>query len=304
MRKVLSLPHLGESGMEIPYFEIVGKVDGPQLTILAGVHGAEYAAIAAVKKFVIGIDPGDVIGRIIAVPIVNLLGFWSRSPFIVPADGKNLNRNFPGDINGSFTEILAHHIFTNFIMGADFLVDLHAGDIPESLVPFSIYDESPVEERSRELALAYGLPHSVRQSSAVRTIAGSTCAAAADIGIPAIVAESGQNGLVERSAIDTHLVGLRNLARSIGVLKGEVLPPRLVQFYNGWNWLRADRAGWWNPIVATGAQVAGGDLLGTMSDLWGDIFAEIYAPESGVILFQTSSPAVSVDGILVGLARR
>ena len=151
-RKVLSLPNLGESGMDIPYFEIIGKEDGPQLTILAGVHGAEYASIAAVKEFVAEIDVEQVIGKIIAVPIVNLLGFWARSPFIVPADGKNLNRNFPGNIDGTFTEFLAHHVFTNFIEGAVFLVDLHAGDIPESLTPFSIYEESAVEEGSREMA--------------------------------------------------------------------------------------------------------------------------------------------------------
>lgn len=303
MRKTLSLPDLGSAGMEIPYFEITGKREGPQLTVLAGVHGAEYASIAAVREFVKELDPASVSGRIIAVPIVNLLGFWSRSAFIVPVDGKNLNRNFPGNINGSFTEVLAHHIFETFIRGADYLVDLHAGDIPEALEPFAILEESAVEPESRNLALAYGLGHIVRQGAVARTVTGSTCAAAADIGIPAIIAESGQNGLVDRKAIDIHLAGLRNLARTIGVLDGEPWPIRPSRIHDGWHWLRADRPGWWHPMIATGASVTVGELLGTMSDLWGDVFSEVRAPEAGTLLFQTSSPAVSADGILIGLGR-
>ena len=153
------------------------------------------------------------------------------------------------------------------------------------------------------MALAYGLAHNVRQSSAVRTIAGSTCAAAADIGVPAIVAESGQNGLLDRAAIDIHKAGLENLAKSVGVLQGQVWPTRPSEIHDGWNWLRAQSDGWWQPLFPTGARVKSGELLGTMSDLWGDLLAEIRAPEAGVILFQTSSPALTRDGILIGLAR-
>lgn len=302
-RQTLHIPELGPSGLDIPYFDIVGQRDGPQLTVLAGVHGAEYSSIAAVREFVRDIDTDAVSGRIIAVAVVNIPAFWARSAFVVPADGKNLNRSFPGDPNGSFTDVLAHHVFNTFICGADFVVDMHAGDIPESLEPFSLYEESPVEQVSRELAVAYGLRHVMRQSAAVRTVAGSSCAAAADIGIPAIIVESGQNGLLERTAIDRHVEGLTNLARSVGVLDGAPWPTREVRHHDGWHWLRTDREGWWQPTVGTGASIAAGELLGTMSDVWGDVFAEVRAPEAGTLLFLTSSPAVSAHGLLLGLAR-
>ena len=160
--------------------------------MLAGIHGAEYASIAAVREFVRNLDAGAVSGRIIAVPVANVPGFWARTPFIVPADGKNLNRSFPGDPDGTFSEVLAHHLFTSFVVGADYVVDLHAGDIPEALEPFTIFEESPVEAASLDLAVAYGAGHIVRQAAVARTVAGSTCAAAADVGIPAIIAEPGQ----------------------------------------------------------------------------------------------------------------
>jgi predicted deacylase len=302
-RQVLKIPELGTEGLQIPYFDIRGRRDGPQLTVLAGVHGAEYASISAAREFVAHLDPKTVSGRMIVVPVVNVPAFWSRSAFVVPADGKNLNRNFPGDPTGSFSEVLAHHVFSSLVLGSDYLLDMHAGDLVESLEPFTIFEESAVESASRDLATAYGLTHQVRQPAAVRTVAGSTCAAAADAGIPAIIAESGQNGLLEQSAIALHLAGLGNLARTVGVLDGDPWPVRAVQHHEGWHWLRTDRAGWWQPAVPTGTSVAAGELLGTVSDVWGDVFAEVLAPEAGTLLFLTSSPAVEADGLLLGLAR-
>jgi predicted deacylase len=301
-RQELPIPGLGDD-LRIPYFDVRGDQDGPRLTVLAGVHGAEYASIAAAREFVANLDVEQVSGRIVVVPVVNVPAFWARSAFVVPADGKNLNRSFPGDPNGSYSEVLAHHVFQHLVLGSDYLVDLHAGDLPEALEPFTIYEQSSVESSARELAMAYGLAHCVRQPSSARTVAGSTCAAAADAGIPAIIAESGENGLMQRAAIDRHLAGLRNLARFVGVLAGEPEPAGPVAEHEGWHWLRTARAGWWQPAVATGTSVRAGDLLGTVADVWGDVFAEIKAPEAGTLLFLTTSPAVGDDGLLLGLAR-
>jgi predicted deacylase len=299
----LTIDQLPGGGLEIPYFDIRGVSDGPHLTLLAGVHGTEYTSIAAVREFARGLDPQQVSGRITAVPVVNLPAFWARSPFVVPADGKNLNRSFPGDPDGSYAEVLADQITQKFLIGSDYVLDLHAGDLPEALEPFSMYEESAVEDASRALALAYGLGHIVRQSAVGRTIAGSTCAAAADLGIPAIVTESGQNGLMDRSAVDRHLAGVMNVARSIGVLPGDASPPPLIREHDGWHWLRTPVAGWWEPAVPVGAEVAAGNLLGTVSEICGDVLAELRAPEAGVLLFLTTSPAVVADGLLLGLAR-
>ena len=190
--ELLDLP----GGRQVPYVDVRGAADGPHLTVIAGVHGTEYTSIAAVREWARTLDPAQVRGRITAVPLVNPTAFAARSPFVVPEDGKNLNRCFPGRADGSAAEALAHRVFEALVVGSDALLDLHAGDLPEALEPFSIYEESPVEAAARDLALAYGLGHVVRQAAVQRTVAGSTCAAAADVGIPAIIAESGQNGIV------------------------------------------------------------------------------------------------------------
>ena len=288
--------------VEMPYLDAAGDRPGPHLTVIAGIHGTEYTSIAAAREFAAGLDPVRMAGQITVVPVVNVTAFWARSPFVVPEDGRNLNRSFPGDPHGSVAEILADAVTTTFIKGSDYLLDLHAGDLPEALEPFALYDESPVEAQARELALAYGLGHVVRQSRGERTVGGSTSAIAADLGIPAITAESGQNGILDRPSVERHLRGLDNVCRWLGIFDGPPPEPSAPVEHEGWLWLRTDCAGWWEPAVAVGTDVAAGDLLGTVSDLLGDRVQEIRAPDAGVPLFITSSPAVGEDGLLMGLA--
>lgn len=303
-RRELTVDDGTTGGVRIPYLDIRGTRPGPRLAVIAGVHGAEYTSIATARRFVAGLDARTVSGRILVVPVTNPSAFWARSPFVVPQDGKNLNRCFPGRPDGSAAEAIAAAVFSQIVVGSDFLVDLHAGDIPESLEPFTIYDESPVAEAARKLAVAYGFAHCVRQAAGVRTVAGSSCAAAADAGIPAIIAECGGNGILDPVAVARHLDGLRNLARTIGILAGEPAPQRPIEEHDGWEWLRSSSAGWWQPAVTVGSTVPAGARLGVVSDVWtDDMITEVVAPAAGTVLFLTASPAVSADGLLMGLAR-
>src|SRR5260370_17761953 len=143
--------------------EAAGSEDGPKLTVIAGVHGCEYASMAAVRQWSASLAGRNLRGRVTVVPVLNLPAFQARSPFVVPDDGKNLNRCFPGDPNGTLAERLAYATFTQLITGSDALVDMHAGDLVEALEPFALYDAGPGEARSRELATAYGLAYVVRQ---------------------------------------------------------------------------------------------------------------------------------------------
>lgn len=295
---------LGDDGMlSIPYVDIVGEAgDGPRLTVIAGVHGTEYASIAAARELLAELRPEELSGTVTVAPLVNPTAFWERTPFVVPLDGKNLNRSFPGDAGGSAAERIAAAVTERLIKGSDYLIDLHAGDLPEALEPFVFYDASPVERRARELALSYGLRHMVRQPLDGRTVAGSTSAAAADLGIPSFTAESGECGILARDAVDRHLRGLRNVLRRLGLLPGEVVVFDAPVEHDGWIWVRTPDAGWWQPVVETGASVAEGDLVGTVSPVIGGAAARITAPAAGVPLFITSSPAVRAGGLLLGLA--
>jgi predicted deacylase len=290
--------------LAIPYVNVVGEAGpGPHLTVIAGVHGTEYTSIAAARQLLAELRPGELSGTVTVAPLINLPAFWARTPFVVPLDGKNLNRSFPGDANGSAAERIAAAVTERLIKGSDYVIDLHAGDLPEALEPFVFYDASPVEPQARALALAYGLGHMVRQSSDGRTVAGSTSAAAADLGIPSFTAESGECGILDAAAVDVHLRGLRNVLRQLRLLPGGAVAFDPPVEHDGWIWMRAADAGWWQPAVGTGASVAEGDLLGTVSPVVGGTPTPVLAPAAGVPLFITSSPAVCADGLLLGLAR-
>src|SRR3954466_10339890 len=143
------------AGLEHPCFEAEGATDGPRLSLIGGIHGCEYSSIAAVTRVMRELDTSELSGSITAVPVVSLESFWQRSPFVVPADGKNLNRTFPGSRDGTYTDGLARDIFEQLIEPADVLLDLHGGAMVEALEPFVVYGDEP----SRELALAFDFPY-------------------------------------------------------------------------------------------------------------------------------------------------
>jgi uncharacterized protein len=288
------------NGLEWPVFEAAGALDGPRVCLLSGVHGCEYSPIAALMRFMRELDVSAVTGTIVAVPVASPTSFAARSPFVVPEDGRNLNRSFPGSPNGSFTEVLAHHVFSQFVAGSDLLIDLHAGDMVEALEPFVLYDNSPVRDTAERLARSYGLRYVVCDST--DTLGGTTSAAAAAAGIPGFTAEAGGRGLLEPAEVQRHLRGLRSSLRAAGVLEGEPDPPVTgQQLVERFLWLRTAMGGWWQPAVNAGDTVAAGDRLGTVLDGFGDAVEAITAPEAGDLLFLTSSPAVQPDGLLAGL---
>jgi predicted deacylase len=293
------------AGLAVPLVEVTGSADGPLLTVISGVHGCEYASMAGVRRWTADLATRELRGRVRAVPVLNTTAFAGRTPFVVPEDGKNLNRCFPGDPGGTLADRLAYDAFTQLITGSDAVIDAHCGDMVEALQPFALYEAGPAEDRAREVATAYGLPYVIRQEAGPdRAVAGTTSAAAAEVGIPAITAEAGGCGLVEEHAVQLHVAGLNGVLELLGMAdshsdaEGRPAPSYLRRFL----WLRCRDAGWWEPSVRAGDVVSEGQVLGTVSTLDGaDVLESIFAPADGVVIFLTSSPAVADDGLLLGL---
>ena len=297
------------AGLAVPLIEVTGSADGPLLTVVSGVHGCEYASMEGVRRWTRDLHARELRGRVRAVPVLNMTAFAARTPFVVPEDGKNLNRCFPGDPAGTLAERLAYDTFTQLIRGSDALIDAHCGDMVEALQPFTLYEAGPAEDRARELATAYGLPYVIRQVAGPgKAVGGTTSGAAAEAGIPAITAEAGGCGLVEEHAVQLHVAGLDGVLELLGMSEkpaaghlaagSGTAPSYLGQFL----WLRCRDAGWWQPSVAAGDAVTKSQVIGTVSTLdGGQELESITAPADGVVIFLTSSPAVAADGLLLGL---
>src|SRR3954471_19023112 len=159
-----------------PVISVAGSKPGPVLFVNAGVHGGEYPAIEAVIRLGKTLDPAVIAGTVILMPVLNLPAFRTRTPFVCPVDNVNPNRVFPGDANGSYSEQMTHALVNEFVAHADAWVDLHGGDIPEALVPFSICrgGNDDVDVRSKELAIAFGLPYALAVNKPVQPAKGSS----------------------------------------------------------------------------------------------------------------------------------
>lgn len=286
-------------GWEWPVIEVVGAADGPLLCVIAGVHGCEYSSIEAARAFAGTLDSDRLAGRVVVLPVVNVPAFWWRTPFVVPIDGKNLNRCFPGDPAGSFADALAHEVFERYVRGSDALLDLHGGDMAEALEPFTLYDPSPVEDRSRAMAEAFGLRYVIRMDQP-DDFAGMTCTAAAREGIPAIIAEAGDRGQVAPAAVAALVAGARNVASWLGMLPDEQPSEPSPMVHVGRSTpLRARTAGWWEAAVPCGSEVTQGQRIGLVRDLLGAEVEEVAAPADGVVFVVTTSPAVKPGDLLI-----
>lgn len=295
--------------LEIPLTVLVGSLPGRTLLILAGVHGAEYAPMVAAQRLGQDIDPRALHGRVIIAPIVNLPAFQGRSIYLNPQDGKNLNRVFPGDREGSASERLAAFLTSTLYPLADAVLDMHSGDGNEDLNPpwVGFYERAGSEdviERSRALALAFGAEHVVafqwRFNDPSEAIWAGSAAVAQ--GIPSIDVEAGGRNVVDPEAVAFIARGVRRVLAHLAVLPASFSPPSPPRIIRERRYLSAEATGVWHPARRAGEQVREGDLLGTLTDWHGRKLATLRAPEAGLVLLIMSAPPVSAGETLVVLA--
>lgn len=200
---------------EIPVTIINGQNDGPTLLITAGIHGGEYPGIAAAMELGRDISPEDIRGCLILMHPVNIQSFWARRAFVIPEDGRNLNREFPGDVNGTLSQKTAYLLSQFFFPLADFYVDMHSGDIHEELHPYVYYPGLPneeISEKSREIAKILDMKFMVKSMAT-----SGAYNYAAISGVPSILIERGGAGLCLREDIDAYKADIHNILRKLGL---------------------------------------------------------------------------------------
>ena len=281
-------------GLELPFTVIEGAEPGPCLLVTAGVHGSEFCSIEAALGLC-RLEPGEIRGSLVVLPILNVEGFKARSIYVMPQDGRNLNRMFPGRPDGSTSERLAHWLVSDVYPGADAYLDLHGGDLDESLVPFSLYPRD--SQASKELAAVFGLPVAVAAGGE-----GYTIDAAGRLGIPSVLAEVGGNGLWSEDSVAEMTDGIFRVMRHLGLVARNVPPapqaePRFVTM-----WVpTAPADGLWYPAKDLAAPVAAGDVLGEIRDVFGAVLATVRSEKPGSILYRLTSLSVNRGEALLGV---
>lgn len=296
--------------MELNGKVIAGTQPGPRVLITGGVHGDEFEPMAAIRRLAREIPTDKLRGSLTLVPVVNEPAF--RLGQRTAEDGRDLARTCPGRADGSVTERIAAAL-SELIRAADYYIDLHTGGtrlVVQPLVGYTLHRDSRVLAEQRRMARAFGL--SIIWGTDPN-LEGRSLSVARDAGVPAIYAEYLGGGACSREGSDLYVRGCRNVLVELDMLDGAafmsakaavcVEDDRVGAGHMQVNH-QAPLEGFFEPAVKLGREVVSGELLGTVSDVWGESISEIRAQYAGlVIVLHTFSRVNSGDGVAVVLPR-
>ena len=271
------------SSIYLPIGVVKGVRSGPTLCVTAGVHGCEYPGIEAALRIYGRVDPMELSGEIIIVPVVNMPSFETRTPYFCPIDNVNLNRIFPGDTNGTVSYIIVRTLLEKVILRAEYHIDLHGGDLPELLIPyafFAVVENEDVNKRSLAMAKVYGTEYIWKSH---RPIEGSSAAEVAKRNVPSITAEAGGLGTCNESDIEVHTTGVRNVMKHLKMLNGPPKIPPKQEIFESMLRIRVRQGGMFYPEAKPGDIVSNGEILGLVRNLQGETLEEVRAPASGLV---------------------
>ncbi|WP_323777962.1 succinylglutamate desuccinylase/aspartoacylase domain-containing protein [Leisingera sp.] len=264
------------SSIQSPLSVIRGG-DGPTALVCAGNHGDEYEGQIIVRRLYDLLKTGDVAGRLILVPALNMPAVQSISR-VSPLDGGNLNRSFPGAAYAGPTQEIAGFVATQLMPEADIAIDLHSGGGNSNYVNTAYFCLSPDSERNKqtfELATVMGLPHTMVVP--VSDTPGDFDSAAHDAGCAMISCELGGEGKVTSEALEAGWSGVLRLLVGQGVLHAaaaerlDMLPPADTVFLDlgeGADYVTAQTHSLVEPLVKIGEEIARGQPVIRLRDLY------------------------------------
>jgi predicted deacylase len=293
----ITVPDGVDPGTKIPVTVIQGSKSGPVLALVAGTHGSEYTSIVALQRVRARVDATKLTGSLILVHMSNPTTFYGRRIYWSP-DGKNLNRVYPGQADGTLSQRIAYAITSEVIARATFLVDMHCGDGNESLRPYSYWQvtgDPALDAAGKRLALAFGLDHIVidreRPADPDKTLYLSNTAVRR--GKPAITVESGGVGQTDEPSVQAQEAGALSVMKELGMLEAPSVRVLKPLFVDRSEVVTSPATGVWHPLVQKMQSVATGTLLGQLTDPFGNVLHELRAPFAGEVLYVVATPPVS-----------
>jgi predicted deacylase len=293
----IEVPAGVDAALHIPVAVFHGAWPGPVLALVSGAHGTEYASIIALEKLIGRIDPTELTGTVIIVPLVNIPSFEQKVPHVNPVDGKSMNRFYPGRADGTQTERASYAITREVVERCDYLIDLHGGDLDESLRPYSYWAKTGNEKQdatSRGMVLAFGLDHIIIASDRPKDPNASRYleTTASTRGKPAITVEAGYAGTVETEDVEALAGGCVNVMRYLKMLPGTAAPIEHPVWFDRVVTLSSDHTGIFYPRVRRGTWVEAGMKIGHVTDYLGKTVLEARAPTDGVVLYIAALPSM------------
>jgi uncharacterized protein len=298
VRGTIEVPAGVDAALSIPVVVVSGAKPGPVLALVSGAHGTEYASIIALERVIERLDPASLSGSVIIVPLLNVNSFEKKVPHVNPVDNKSMNRWYPGNMNGTQTDRALYMMTKEVVDKCDYLIDLHGGDLDESLRPYSYWPmtgNAQQDATTKQMALAFGLDTIIIAADRPKNPADSRYLdnTANTRGKPAIAAEAGYAGTVETDDVQALVHGCLNVMRYLKMLPGTAALVENPVWIEKVDTVSSDQNGIFYPLVKRGSYVAQGEKIGTVTDYTGRTLLEARAPAAGVVLYICAVPTMT-----------
>lgn len=275
----------------LPVKVINGRSAGPNIWLSAAIHGDELNGIQIIRRVLRDLDAKTLRGAVIAVPIVNPLGFITQSRYL--PDRRDLNRSFPGSARGSTASRLAHLFMEQVVAHCSVGIDLHTATnhrINHPQIRANLDDPATLR-----LARAFGAPFSIH----ARLRDGSLRQAAAERQKTVLLYEAGQAHRFDEDAIEQGVVGVMRTLRAMGMIDARLPRAQPTRLIRRTKWIRARRGGIADIEVDLGEHIETGQVVASISDAFGTRPARVIAPEAGWVLARSQRPLVNSGDTLV-----
>jgi predicted deacylase len=283
--------------VSLPVRVVHGREPGPTVWVNAAIHGDEVLGVEVIRQAVATLSARTLRGTLLAVPVVNVLGFMNGDRYL--PDRRDLNRSFPGSARGSLASRIAHLFMTEVVGKCEVGIDLHtAADRRTNLPQIRADLDDP---RTRELAEAFGAPVMLH----ARLRDGSLRQAGRDRGATVLLYEAGEALRFEEEPIAVGVRGVRRVLAALDMVdppppepEGEPAPVEC----RSSGWVRARGTGILHMEVHLGDRVEEGQRLGGLSDTFGRRVRLVHADRPGIVIGMTRAPIVNAGDALVHIA--
>ena len=274
-----------------------------RICIVTGIHGDElegqYVCYEIARR--IRESEQSLCGIVDIYPAMNPFGIDSITRGI-PAFDLDMNRIFPGSLEGDMNEYIASKIVDE-LQGADLVIDIHASNIFLTEIP---------QIRINELNAQNLVPIAINANMDLIWIHGASTVLESTLAYS--LNSTGTNTLVVEMGVGMRITpqygeqmtdGIISLMSQMGIWKGDipvVKDPIVAYDADGEDvcYLNSPCSGIYMKEKPHGSIVKKGEIVGRIiNPLSGEILAEIKAPENGMIFTVREYPVVE-EGSLMG----
>jgi N-alpha-acetyl-L-2,4-diaminobutyrate deacetylase len=307
----LSLPYSRDDSawgsVMIPIIQIKNG-EGSTALLTGANHGDEYEGTVALLSFAERTDFSNIHGRILIIPAMNYPAF-QKGTRVSPIDSVNLNRAFPGNPNGTLTQIIADYFSRTLLPMADYVLDIHSGGKTLEFLPFAachLLEDSEQQQRCRAARDAFQAPYQVMMLDIDAESMYDT--QAENMGKVFVTTELGGGGTTTPRSIAIAKRGVDNFLIHSGIMRGELLAcdEEIVELDMADSncYLFAQHAGLLEPSVSLGDIVQQGDLMAKIhtTERTGVLPIEYYAKQSGLIISRHVPSLVKMGDCLYVIA--